>query len=298
MATVELARFSVRPEHEEALLDARPGMLEDFRADRAGFIDGMLVRLPDNDWLDIERSTPGRSCTAKWPLGRNLAEAEEMDALAAGRGLRTTVGLQARAAPAFRYLQDLIQDGYVGEVLSTSVLASGVNWGATFRPGGDYMLDRANGATMVTVPFAHTIDLLTMVLGEFTALTATIGSRRTEARNQETGEAKPMNAEDQVVLTGRMRTGAVASIHFRGGTSRGTNFLWEINGTDGDLVVTLDSPPIIQFARATMRGGRADEMTPTELAVPPAYERVPVFAGRKHEMALTSRTPTHSSTAI
>jgi quinol monooxygenase YgiN len=53
MATVELTRFRVGPEQEEALLAARPGMLEDFRADRAGFIDAMLVRLPDNEWLDI-----------------------------------------------------------------------------------------------------------------------------------------------------------------------------------------------------------------------------------------------------
>ena len=94
-----------------------------------------------------------------------------------------------------------------------------------------------------------------------------------------------MNAEDQVVLNGRLGGGAVASVHFRGGTSRGTNFLWEINGTDGDLVVTLDSPPVIQFARATLRGGRADETTLTDLPVPRTYERVAAFAGRQHEMA-------------
>lgn len=250
-------------------------------------IDLVVVAVKVPHHLDLVRTAidAGKTVYCEWPLGRNLAEAEEMAALAAGRGLDTAVGLQARAAPAFHYLRDLIQDGYVGEVLSTSVVASGVNWGATFRPGGDYMLDRANGATMLTVPFAHTIDLLTMVLGELSEFTATVSSRRSEARNRETGEVKPMNAEDQVILNGRMKTGAVASVHFRGGISRGTKFLWEINGTDGDLVVTLDSPPIIQFARATLRAGRADETTLTELPVPPAYERVPAFAGSGHEMA-------------
>jgi predicted dehydrogenase len=250
-------------------------------------IDLVVVAVKVPHHLELVRTAidAGKLVYCEWPLGRNLAEAEEMAALAAGRGVRTAIGLQARAAPTFRYLKDLIEDGYVGEVLSTSVVAAGVNWGATFRPGGDYMLDRANGATMLTVPFGHTIDLLTMVLGEFTQITATLGSRRTEARNRETGEVRPMNAEDQIVLGGRLQGGAVASVHFRGGTSRATNFLWEINGTDGELLITLDGPPLIQFAQATLRGGRAEETAVTDLPVPPSYEQVAALAGRRQEIA-------------
>jgi predicted dehydrogenase len=250
-------------------------------------IDLVIVAVKVPHHLELVRTAidAGKMMYCEWPLGRNLAEAQEMAALASDRELRTAIGLQARAAPTFRYLHDLVRDGYVGEVLSTSVVASGVNWGATFRPGGDYMLDRANGATMLTVPFAHTIDLLTMVLGEFTQITTTLSSRRTEALNRETGEVKPMNADDQIALTGRLQDGAVASVHFRGGTSRATNFLWEINGTDGDLMITLDSPPVVQFAPATLRGGRAGETTVTELPVPSAYERVPALAGRRQDIA-------------
>jgi heme-degrading monooxygenase HmoA len=72
MATVELTRFSVRPEQEEALLTARPGMLEDFRADRAGFIDAMLVRLPDNEWLDIVSWRSEEDFAASRAKGANL----------------------------------------------------------------------------------------------------------------------------------------------------------------------------------------------------------------------------------
>jgi predicted dehydrogenase len=93
-----------------------------------------------------------------------------------------------------------------------------------------------------------------------------------------------MNAEDQIALSGRLQNGAVASVHFRGGSSRATNFLWEINGTAGDLLVALDSPPVIQFARATLRGGRGDERTVSELPVPSTYERVAALAGRRQEM--------------
>ena len=38
----------------------------------------------------------------EWPLGRTLAEAEEMAALAKSMGVRTMVGLQARQGPSIR----------------------------------------------------------------------------------------------------------------------------------------------------------------------------------------------------
>ncbi len=247
----------------------------------------VAVKVPHHVELVRTALAAGKMVYSEWPLGRDLAEAEGMAALATAESVRTAVGLQARAAPAFRYLRRLIENGYAGEVLSTSVVASGVNGGATFRPGAEYMLDRASGATMLTVPLGHTVDLLTMALGEFSHLTATVASRRTKAHNRETGELKPTNVEDQVVLSGTLTSGAVASIHFRGGTSRGTNFLWEINGTEGDLMVTLDAPHIVQFARATLHGGHADETTMTELPGPPRYERVPNLAGREHDVAYT-----------
>ncbi|MEV1331030.1 antibiotic biosynthesis monooxygenase [Micromonospora costi] len=52
---MELTRFRVRPEQVDALLAARPAMLADFRADREGFLDADLVRLPDGEWLDVVR---------------------------------------------------------------------------------------------------------------------------------------------------------------------------------------------------------------------------------------------------
>ena len=52
-AIVELTRLRVASEQTEAFLAARPGMLADFRDDRAGFLGARLVRLPAGEWLDI-----------------------------------------------------------------------------------------------------------------------------------------------------------------------------------------------------------------------------------------------------
>ncbi|MET9342555.1 hypothetical protein [Nonomuraea sp. NPDC003804] len=48
---VELTRFKATRAAE--LLAARSGMEADFAADRAGFLGARLVRLADDEWLDI-----------------------------------------------------------------------------------------------------------------------------------------------------------------------------------------------------------------------------------------------------
>lgn len=53
MTTVELTRFRVESNREADLLQARPAMLTEFRADRAGFLGARLSRLADGEWLDI-----------------------------------------------------------------------------------------------------------------------------------------------------------------------------------------------------------------------------------------------------
>jgi predicted dehydrogenase len=93
---------------------------------------------------------------------------------------------------------------------------------------------------MLTIPFGHTLDGVTMVLGDVEKVTAVTATRHRGVKDPQTGRIFRPNVVDQVVLGGVLSSGAVASVHFRGGLSRGTNFHWEINGTDGDLVVTGD----------------------------------------------------------
>jgi predicted dehydrogenase len=234
----------------------------------------VCVKVPHHRELTLPALEAGKAVFCEWPLGNGLAEAEELAAVAQAGGIRTFVGLQARSAAPVRYLRDLVADGYVGRVLSTSVIASGLGWGAEFPPGGDYLLDRDNGATMLTIPFGHTIDALTMVLGEFTDLTAVLATRRRQVRNAATGQVAPMSAADQIAVGGVLDGGAVASVHFRGGRSRATNFHWEINGTDGDLLLTGGSGHL-QFGQVTVHGARGDDTALEELPVPSSYASLP-----------------------
>src|SRR5207247_10544946 len=113
------------------------------------------------------------------------------------------------------------------------------------------------------------------------------------------GGGKPRNADDQVSVTGLLEGGAALSIHYRGGSSRGTNFLWEINGTEGDLQVTADGGQA-QIFDLTVRGGNGAQSSLEVLPVPPQYrfsaQRGPAanVAQESAHFARASRGGTHA----
>src|SRR6266496_3755303 len=82
----------------------------------------VTVKVPHHRALVSAALAAGKAVYCEWPLGRDLEDTQAMAALAAERGVRTVVGLQARQAPAIQFVQQLLHDGYVGEVLSTTTL--------------------------------------------------------------------------------------------------------------------------------------------------------------------------------
>ena len=195
------------------------------------------VKVPHHLELASAAIAAGKSVYSEWPLGNGLDEATRMADLARGKPLSTSVGLQARFSPLIRYVRDLIAEGHIGEVLSSTLIGNGLTWGGVVSPANVYTLDRRNGATLVTVTLIHAIEGLCYALGEITELQALTAQRRPHSTLAGTGEFLPMDADDQVVVAGRLQTGAILTVHFRGG-EEGTGLMWEINGTKGDLKIT------------------------------------------------------------
>ena len=233
----------------------------------------VTVKVPSHFELVAAALRAGKAVLCEWPLGTDLDEAQLLAMIAGYRGVPGFVGLQARSAPVIRFVRDLIADGAIGEVLSTTVLGSGDQWGPTVDPRVTYLLDRENGATLLTIPFAHTVDALCHCLGEFTELVATTAVRRAQVLATGIAEPVPMTAEDQVAVTGVLEGGAVAAIHFRGGRSAGTNLLWEINGTEGDIVLRGDTGHL-QYARLELLMTERARGALVPQAVPARYHAV------------------------
>src|SRR2546426_5808033 len=182
----------------------------------------VTVKVPHHLELATAALESGKAVYCEWPLGNGLKEAETLAALAKKKAVLAVVGLQARSAPAVAYVRDLIKQGYVGEVLSTTLVGSGMGWGPTVEPFNLYMNDRQNGATLLSIALGHAADALCHCLGEVRELSATMTMRRQSFTIAGTSERKPMTTEDQGGGSGLLEDGAALSIHYRGGVSRGT----------------------------------------------------------------------------
>jgi predicted dehydrogenase len=227
----------------------------------------VTVKVPHHRELVSAALAAGKAVYCEWPLGRDLDDARAMAALAAEQGVHTVVGLQARQAPAIEFVQVLLSDGYLGEVLSTTMVGLSV-LGDTLGQPNAYMLDEANGANVLTIAAGHSLDILNHVLGEFADLSAVSDLRRPLITIEETREQIVKTAADQVAVIGTLTSGATASVHIREAVAGGTGFLWEINGTDGTLRITADAaqPQIYPLTVAGAKGRNE----PAELAVPAA----------------------------
>src|SRR5437773_9595992 len=140
--------------------------------------------------------------------------------------------------------------------------------GDVIRQPNAYMLDKTNGANVLTIAVGHSLDVLNHVLGEFADLSAVSDLRRPLITIEETREQIVKTAADQIAVIGTLTSGAIAIVHIREAVAGGTGFLWEINGTDGTLRITADAAyPEIHPLTVAGAHGRSE---PAELAIPAA----------------------------
>jgi predicted dehydrogenase len=244
-----------------------------------------LTRHPDVDLVTVSVKVPdhylpvmaaieaGKHVYCEWPLGRDADEAARMLDAARRKGIRHAVGLQGQMSPAICYARDLIADGYVGRVLSATMIGCAPNWGPTIDRA--YQADRAHGANLLTITGGHTIDALCYCLGEFRELAAFVVSQRDRIPLAETGEMVAKTVPDQVAVSGIAGNGAVVSFQVRGGVARGTHFLFEIHGEEGDLVLTPTTRNSMQRQTLELKGARGAGAALAELPIPAKYRWVP-----------------------
>lgn len=232
----------------------------------------VAVKVPEHRDLVQKALDCRKDVYCEWPLGRNTAEAEEMLDAARQSGVRHFVGLQARSSPALRYIRDLVEEGYVGRVISTRVTGSGgFPWSGQALASLAYTLDDSLGATLFTIPFGHMIDGFTWVLGEFAELDATMAVQFPQVKLTDTGETIAANGPDEVVVSGTLQSGAVASLHYTGRESPAGNLRWEISGDSGALLIESGSGHL-QYGHLDISGGQGEEEL-RPLQIPPIYRQ-------------------------
>lgn len=227
-------------------------------------IISVVVRVPKHRDLVVAALEGGKHVFCEWPLGANLAEAEEMAASARAKGVVTAVGLQGRHDPSLTYIGDLHEEGWLGEVLSVNVRMMG-GGGLERRSTDAWMGQNINGANFLTIVGGHTIDSVAYCLSPFVELSASVATQIPEWHLTDTGETVEVDAPDNVVVSGVLESGAMVSFQAGSVPFNASGWQMEVYGTKGTIVASTSGLP--QITPITLTGAQGSEAL-TELAVP------------------------------
>jgi len=184
-----------------------------------------------------------------------LDEAIDLAGRTATAKIRTFVGLQALYSPAVQLSRKWVEEGYVGDILATTLVGSGISWTSPVARDAAYLFDGVSGANLVSVPVMHAVDAVNFVLGEFSSVSAMGAIKRRVIHVSDGGAPITNKTPDHVTVAGKLDNGALASIFFRGGVTRGQNLY---NGSAGDIVMSSDVGNL-QVADIELRVGRGTD---------------------------------------
>ena len=231
----------------------------------------VVVRVPSHYAPTKAALEAGKHVYCEWPLGRTTAEAVELAALAKANGLVTAVGLQARVNPAVMHTKELVEAGYVGEVMAVHVRL--VREGVLTRPSNrTWQRDSELGANTLTIANGHTVDAMRFVAGDFGRLSAVVATQAKQWLDTGANTWLDVTSPDNVLISGRLARGAVASVHIGAIPFAGSGYRMEIYGRDGTLVASgEDSPQLGEVSLYGAKGGN-------KLALIPIPQRFTVTA--------------------
>ncbi len=231
----------------------------------------IVVRVPSHYTPTKAALEAGKRVYCEWPLGRTTAEAVELAALAKAKGLVTAVGLQARVNPALMHMKELVETGFVGQIMAVHI--SLLREGVLSRPSHrTWQRDAELGANTLTIANGHTVDAMRFVAGDFGRLSAVVATQAKQWLDTGTNTLLDVTSPDNVLISGRLATGAVASVHIGAVPFADSGYRMEIYGRDGTLVATGEDSP--QLSEIFLEGAKGDNT----LAPMPVPQRFAIAA--------------------
>jgi len=233
----------------------------------------VAVRVPAHYALTKNAIEAGKHVFCEWPLGANTKEAEELAALARQKNVRTVVGLQRRASPAYLYMRDLVQQGYVGQVLSVNMML--MNSGVLTRPSDrTWQRDMNLGANTLTITFGHVFDAMCMVVGELAEVSAIVSTQVPQWFETDTKKYVDVTSPDNIMIQGRLENGGVVNAYCGVHPYHGSGHRFEIYGKEGTISM-IGGGEGGQELRRKLMGGHKDDKALQELTVPERFKWVP-----------------------
>ena len=216
----------------------------------------VVLRVPAHYQITKDAINAGKHVFTEWPLGKTTEEAEELAALARAKAVKAVVGLQARAAPAVLQMKQMVEQGYVGEVMSCSMTL--IRGGVLARPSGrTWQRDAELGANTLTIATGHSIDAMRFVAGDFAEVSAVVSTQCDQWYETDTDKYLDVTSPDNILINGRLENGAVASAHVASIPWAGSGYRLEVYGREGTIIATSEDSP--QLGPVRLQGAEGSD---------------------------------------
>ena len=201
----------------------------------------IAVNVPGHRDLVLAALSAGKAVYCEAPLGRTVAEAEEM-ASAVG-SLHTAIGLQGRHNPAARLAAELVSSGRIGRPLIATIVSPTFGFGPEMPIAHDLFNKSSSGANLLTISGGHTLDLVEAVLGPIVEVDARSEIRWPIVKLTETGEQSARETADYFGVVGKTRSGATFTARLEAGVPpENVRFSFKVTGSDAWLSLTSNHP--------------------------------------------------------
>ena len=230
----------------------------------------VAVRVPYHLELTSAALNAGKHVYTEWSLGVTLEGTRQLADLARSKDVRTMVGLQGRCSPALLYMRELVEGGYVGDVLSCH-LSSFNATGLDRTSDRVWAKDQSSGVGTLNIQFGHYVDALCLAVGEVQEVSGVVSTRVKEWYFTDLEETMEVTTPDNVLVSGRLGNGGVVSVHVAAipwHSSDGPSM--QVFGRDGTLVYHGSH---IDYSR--LEGARGNESALQEIPVPDRLVWVP-----------------------
>lgn len=223
-----------------------------------------VVRIPNHYEVVKAALNAGKHVYCEWPLGATLAETEELAALARDKGVVTAIGLQGWYEPTLAYVQELHDQGWLGELLTVSMTMKGR--GAPSRPSWrDYQRELTKGAHLFNIVGGHTMGYLTFCFGPLARLSATVATRVKRLTMEDSGKMVDAQTPDNILLNGTFANGALLACQITAVPYHADGWRMVVHGSKGTLIAT--TPALPQITPVTLTGSQGEEPL-TQMEVP------------------------------
>jgi predicted dehydrogenase len=116
--------------------------------------------------------------------------------------------------------------------------------------------DAELGANTLTIANGHTADAMRFVAGDLSRLSAVVATQAKQWLDTGANILLDVTSPDNVLISGRLASGAIASVHIGAIPFAGSGYRMEIYGRDGTLVATGEDSP--QLSEVFLHAGKGD----------------------------------------